>query len=77
MTWPEAFKLLAEASHKPVIYSARPVGYFPRIIPNGVKHNAVQLANVIDQALRAERFRLIDRGRNYIVLGFDTVLGGG
>ena len=75
MTWPEAFKLLADESRKPVIYSCRPIGYFPPIIPKGVKYNAAQLANVIDQALRAKKFRLLDRRRNFYVVGEDTVVG--
>jgi hypothetical protein len=71
MTWSEAFKLLAEESHKPVIYSWKPTGYFPHILPKGVKYDAAQLANVIDQALRTKRCRLIERGRNFIVVGTD------
>ena len=78
-SWREVFAYLARRTGKPVIHGSacRAGGPFTYISPEPVGDSASQLANFIDQALRTKGFRLIDRGRDFIVIGFDTKVGGG
>jgi hypothetical protein len=78
-SWREVLAYLARRTGKPVIHGSACTagGPFNYISPEPVGDSGPQLANFIDQALRTKRFRLIDRGRYFIVIGFDTKIGGG
>ncbi|NBO93014.1 MAG: hypothetical protein EBV06_11995, partial [Planctomycetia bacterium] len=69
--WSGMFKWVSDQTGIPVIHTIKPTGTFSFTSPPGAAYELTEVIDIINEALLAQKYYLLNKGRNWIVVAAD------